>query len=173
MLQDTKEPTNETFKPATKSLQSSTYPTIKDEWDGATSQRVATSKVDVGLNHLPLKNKKSTCERVLPSAQKIQKVPGLMTNEESKVGVVGESESSESESSLGATDKVEIEKELKALMDIAAAEAIKQDEMLEEEMVRDLEKDLNKDQAEDLQKIPNVEILQVSLFKLKNYRPLH
>ena len=57
-LQDIKNTTNETLKPATKLLQPSTYPTNKDEWDGATSLMVATSKVDVGLNHLPLKNKK-------------------------------------------------------------------------------------------------------------------
>ena len=40
-----------------------------------------------------------------------------MTNEESEVEVVGGSKLREPESSLGATDKVEIENELEALME--------------------------------------------------------
>ena len=44
------------------------------------------------------------------------------------------------ESSFGATEEVDIEKEIKALMKRADAEAIKQDEMSEEEIVQDLEK---------------------------------
>ena len=63
-----------------------------------------------------------------------------MTNEESKVEVVGEYESSVSESSLGATEKVEIEKELEALMERANDQAIELDKTLEEGVVQDPEK---------------------------------
>ena len=47
---------------------------------------------------------------------------------------------SELGSSFGATEKAKIEKEIEVLMKRADAEAIKHDEMLEEEITQDMEK---------------------------------
>ena len=60
ILRDLKNATNETLKLATKPLQPSTYPTNKDELDGATSQRVAMREADVGRDDL-LKYKIKSC----------------------------------------------------------------------------------------------------------------
>ena len=77
---------------------------------------------------------------MLPSSKEIKKVPGLATNEESEVEVVRGAVPSELESSFGATEKADIEKEIEALMMRADVEAIKHDEMLEEEIAQDMEK---------------------------------
>ena len=108
-------------------------------------------EADVRKDNLLNKNKKPAREKMLSSPKEIQKVSGLVTNEESKVEVVGGAVPSELESSFGATEKADIEKELKALMKRADAEAIKQDEMSEEETVQDLEKDLKEELFEDKQ----------------------
>ena len=151
ILHDLKNVTNKTLKPATKLLQTSTYPTNKDEWDGATSQRVAMREADVGQDDLLNKNKKPAREEVLPSPKEIKKVPGLVTIKESKLEVVGGAAPSELESSFGATEKANIEKEIEALMKRADAKAIKQDEMLEEEIAQDMENDLKEELSEDKQ----------------------
>ena len=86
-----------------------------------------------------IKNNNPAREKLLPSAQKVQKGSEFEKNKESKVKVVEESKLSELKSSFWATAKADVEKEFEALMKRADDEAIKQDEMLEKEMVQDLE----------------------------------
>ena len=70
-------------------------------------------EADVGEDGLLNKNKKPAREKVLTSPKEIQKVPGLVTNEESKVKVVGGAVPSELESRFGATEEADIEKKSK------------------------------------------------------------
>ena len=97
-------------------------------------------EADVGQDNLLNKNIKHTREEVPPFSKEIKKVPGLATNKESEVEVVGGAVPSKLESSFGATEKADIEKEIKTLMMRADVEAIKHDDMLEEEIAQDMEK---------------------------------
>ena len=101
---------------------------------------MARRGADVGRDDLLNKNKKSAREEVLPSPKGIQKVQGLMINKEAKVKVVGGAVPNEVESCFGAAEKANMDKEFEALLKRAEAEAIKQDEMLEEEFAQDMEK---------------------------------